>query len=243
MATLKAASPTEAAQLQAMATKFEAYAAGVSASVAARYQFWATLNAEARRMNLSLSDALPASILEANRIADQNARLWATAVVALDRRQAELAGWTDDEGQTIKLGVAVAGTLPKSLGAWPIIPILIWGARGAFAVGTWLLADSWLTASQIDAEAQRTHAQTKAAAVAAIAKAAAYGPQYAQMVSDAIVRANESTKAPPQGVLSSLAEALRTGVEAVKSTGGLGVALLIGLLLWNHATGGDRGRA
>lgn len=250
MATVKPASAVEAQQLQAMAAKFEAYAAGVSRAVAGRFMFWRTLNEEARKANLSLSDALPAALLEDNARADQNARIWATAVTALGNGTAELAGWTDDEGTTIRLGVAVRGTLPTSLGAWPIVPILIWGARGAFAVGAWLLADAWLSGSQIEAEAQRTHEATKAAAVDAIAKASAYGPQYGQLVADAIARAQDSMKAPPQGVLSSLAEAIRTGaeaakgaVDAVKETGGVGVAILLGLVAWHFARGGRNGRA
>lgn len=246
MAQVLTASPAQQQVLYQQARAFEAAASRVSIAVAARYQFWRSLKESAARANLSLSDAFSADVVAANDRADRNAVRWATAVVALNGRRAELAGWTPDNGATIKLGVVVAGTLPLPLQAWPIVPILYYGAIGLASLGTWLLADAWLDAEAIEADARRTHAETQRQATEAVAKASLLGPQYGQMVADAIAQANASSKAPPAGVLSSLAEAIASAAEGVKETmksaGGLGgaVLLLAALFAWGKR---ERGRA
>lgn len=246
MAQAVSATPAQAQELQRQAAAFQQYAGRVSAAVARRYAFFRTLAEDAARNSVSLSDALPASLITANDTATRNAVRWATAVVALDRRTAELAAWTPDNGATIKLGVVVAGSIPRSLSAWPIIPILYYGAGAIAAVGVWLLGDAWLDARNIEAEAVRVHAETQAAVTAAIAKASAVNPAYGQMVADSIAKANAATKAPPQGVLASLAESIATATEAgasmVKAGGGLGgFALLLAALYLGSR--GERGRA
>jgi hypothetical protein len=238
MPQIVSASAQQTAQLRDLASAFESYAGKVSATVAARYAFWDSLKRQASAANIRLSDVFPAAVIAANDVADRNAVRWATAVVALDQRAAELVGWTPDNGATLHLGVAVAGSVPRTLGAWPIVPILYYGAIGLASVGVWLLSDAWLDAQAIDSDTQRIHAQTQAAATAAIAKAAAVSPALGQQVADAIATANASAKTPPQGVLSSIAEAVRTATEGAaavaKSGGGLAGALLLLAWFWGR---------
>lgn len=247
MAQVLAATQQQLLELQKQAQQFQAYAARVSAVVSQRYQFTAALAANAARNNLSLSDAIGADLVAANDQATRNAVRWATAVVALDKRTAELAAWTPDNGATIRLGVVVAGTIPQPLGVWPIVPILYYGAAAIASVGTWLLADAWLDANAIEAEAQRTYAATQKAATDAIAKAAALGPQYGQMVADAIAQANASAKAPPQSTLQSLAQAIASvgeGVkEAAKAGGGFGGIALVFAAIYFGSKGRSRASA
>ena len=243
MAQVVSASAQQASQLRELAGMFEGYAARVSSVVASRYAFWRSLKQQAARNNVNLSDVVPPNIIAANDAADRNAVRWATAVVALDRGQAELVGWTPDNGASLKLGVAVVGTVPHSLGAWPIVPIIYYGAIGLAAVGVWLLSDAWLDAQTIEADARRIQAATQQAATEAIAKASTYSPEAGRMVAEAIAQANASAKGPPQGVLSSIAETIKAATEAVgtmaKAGGGFGgIALLLLGLLWS----GSRGR-
>jgi hypothetical protein len=243
MPQVVSANAAQAATLQEQAAMFQRYAAGVSADVAARYAFWAALKREAARNNVNLSDVVPAAVIAANDAADRNAVRWATAVVALDRGQAELVGWTPDNGASLKLGVAIKGTVPRTLGAWPIVPIIYYGAIALASVGVWLLSDAWLDSQAIDADARRIHAQTQQAATEAIAKASAYSPEAGKAVADAIAQANASAQQPAQGVLANIAEAIRTATEAagsmVKAGGGLGG---FALLLLGLAWAGSRGR-
>lgn len=242
-----AATPDQVAAMRANAQAFYDYAQQVSRAVTARWAYWNTLTRIANSYGYTPEQLLlmgasagaydqktATRIANDNAGADNNAKSWARAVMALDSGRAELATWTDDK--QLHLGAVVKGTLPRPLELWPLLPIIVGAGLIAAGVGTWLLVDAWLDARTIEAEAARTHAETQKAATDAVAAIGAkMGPEAAKLLADAIAKANGAAQQPPQGILSQLASmaggALQTVQQASTGLADNTLLILVGLYL------------
>jgi hypothetical protein len=215
------------------AQAFEAFAPSVNAAVVRRWLWLRTLLGERGTWaGFGMLD------MKANERADRSAELWAQAVTALERGQAELAPTSKDGGRTLALGVVVRGTLPATLQAWPIVPLVVLAVA---AVGTWLLVDAWLSARTIEAEAAKLHAQNQAAVTAAIARAKT--PADAKMLADALAKANAAVKAPSTGILDRIAQGIGSAFEAAgeaAAKSGTEIAIGVALLAWALSRRGRR---
>lgn len=229
-----AATPQQVQQLRAAAQAFEDYAGGVSRAVAVRYAYWATLKSEAARFGVNPAQILGAQLALEHEAADAHARQWATAVRALDSGRAQLAAWTMGEGP-LRLGVVQTGTLPIQIGVWPIVPIIVYAVGAAAAVGTWLLADAWVTAKQTEAESLKLQTETQARITKAVIDMAQYvSPDAATSLSEAIARANQSAQQPTNSIFDQLANAIGGAGDAQKIAlgGTLGIGVLFLAWLW-----------
>lgn len=213
--------------------RFEAYAPQVNAAVVARWVWFNKLAAETPvGLRRGLLD------LQANERANKTAQLWAQTMRALELGQAELCANSPDGGRTLLLGVVRTGTLPATLQAWPIVPLVVLAVA---AVGTWLLVDAWLTARTIEAEASKLHAQNQAAVTAAIARAKT--PADAKVLADAFAKANASVKAPSGGILDRIAQGIGDAFEAagdLAAKSGTDIAIGVALLAWALSRRGRR---
>lgn len=239
-----AATPQQVQQLRAGAQAFEEYAAGVSRVVGVRFAYWATLKAEAARYGINPGEIVGAQLAAEHDAADAHARQWATTVRALDSGRAQLAGWTvpGETMSALRLGVVQTGTLPITVGVWPIVPILVVAAGAILSVGTWLLGDAWLTARNTEAEAIKLQTQTQAKITAAVIEAGKQSPQAATALADAIAKANASAQQPTSSIFDRLANAIGGAAENLTSGPGLaGMGLLFLAFLYFSSRKGKGG--
>jgi len=236
VAQVIAATPQQVQQLRAAAQAFEDYAAGVSRVVGVRYAYWHTLRQQAARYGVNPADIVGPQLALEHEAADARARQWATAIRALDTGRAQLAAWTPvgEAGPgPLRLGVVQTGTLPIQIGVFPIVPIVIYAAGAALAVGTWLIADAWTTAKQTEAEALKLQTQTQAKITAAVIEAGKVSPDAATALSDAIAKANLSAQQPTSSIFDQLANAFGGAAQTLSTGPGLvGMGLLFLAWLW-----------
>lgn len=230
-----------AAQAAAMASDaqaFQTYAGTVNAAVVRRWLWWQTMRGE-RSAVAVLVRAAPAgldALVNANAAADSTAQKWAQVMVGLERGELELCDHSQDEGNTLTLGVVQAGSVPGGgLNGWPLVAAIV-----VAAVGVWLLVDAWLTARQTEAEATRLHQANVLAATQAIA--AARTPADAKLIADAIAKANAAIKAPPVGILDRIAQGISDAIKSVTdaATSGASGFVVLGLVLWALSRRGKR---
>lgn len=231
-----AATPAQIQQLRAAALAFEEYAGGVSRVVGVRFAYWAALKQQAARYGINPADIVGAKLALEHDAADAHARQWATAVRALDTGHAQLAAWTQPtEGGAgpLRLGVVQTGTLPIQVGVWPIVPIVVYAAGAVLSVGTWLLADAWITAKQTEAEALSLQTQTQAKITQAVIQAGQTSPAAATALADAIAKANASAQQPTSSIFDQLANAVGGAAQALSTGPGLvGMGLLFLAWMW-----------
>lgn len=196
--------PANAEQLAAMrrdADAFQAYALGPCASaVLARYAFYESICKSAPQ---SLSQAL----IDENAAADAAAVKFAQAVAALNTGKLELAHWSAQEQNAgaLTLGVVRAGSIPRELGLWPIVPVIVIGVA---AVGVWLVVNAWLSVRQLEAQSDALRAKTQAAVSLAVTQAGARDPAAATVIAAALERANAAASGVQPGLLDKLAGAV-----------------------------------
>lgn len=215
--------------------RFESYAPQVNAAVVRRWLWFNTLAFENVGLRRGLLD------LQANERANKSAEIWAQAMRALELGRAELCPTSKDGGRTIALGVVQRGTLPETLQVWPVLPLVVLAVG---AVGVWLLADAWLTARTIEAEALRLHAENQAAVTKAIASAKT--PADAQALADALAKANNAVKAPTPapGIIDQIAAGIGNVFKAAgkaATESGTEIALVAAFLF--YAFSRRKGRA
>ena len=234
-----AATPQQAEALRAQAAAFFQYAPQVSRAVTARFYFWDSLKRSANTYGYTIEAVLQsgvavgafdqqtaAAIVNDNAAADTGAKQWARVVSALDNGAAELAGRMD--GNQLKLGVVMKGSLPKPLELWPLVAVIAIGG-----VGAWLLYD-WLEVQRVEAEAARVHALTQRAVTDAVtAMANKMGPDAAKVLADALAKATQAAQQPPHGLLATLSAGAGKVVDAVTNAASdTNDALLWGLGLY-----------
>lgn len=142
----------------------------------------------------------------------------------------ELCAW--QRGDTYAIGVVRAGTVPRGddMG-WVLVPVIVVGIA---AVGVWVLVDLWLTARQLEAQAQIKRAELAAAAQQAITLAP---PDQRAALASAMAQANQSIAVATQtpdwltrvgNVASQVASSLFDGV--------IPWLMLAALMLWGGGT-------
>src|SRR4029077_8362420 len=89
-----------------------------------------------------LERVIGAELVAAHVAADAAARKYATMVSGLRSGELELQPWIATEsGAELNLAVVVKGYAQRSLGLWPIVPLLIIGAvvgAGVYLTHAWL---------------------------------------------------------------------------------------------------------
>ncbi len=225
--TVAAASAEQLAAMRRDASDFQAYVLGRAATaVLARYAFWEVLY-----LGASPGDAGLADVTAQNLAADVAARSFAKVVAGLNDGSLELVHSTESEqGSQLTLGVMRANAVPKSLGMWPIVPIIIIGAA---AYGGWVLVNAWLSVRKLEAENDALRARTAAAVSAAVVRVGATDPQAAAQLADALERANNAASNVQPGLLDKLAGAVGDVGKGVRDSAG--IFLLLGAAwLWSR---------
>jgi hypothetical protein len=205
--------------LQEAAVRFELYAQQVTVAVCRRFVFAENV-------------PLPVTSKTRNANADKHAREWGKLIRALNRGEAELVGWTEalpESGAVtaadLHLGVVKAGSLPKGVGVFPLIPVLVVAAGALASVGTWLVADAWTQAQLIEAEALKVDAENRAVITAAITAAPTLADK--QALSAAYEKANKAASAAqPASWLEQLKEIAGAGAGGLFGSPWLILALL-----------------
>jgi hypothetical protein len=197
--------------LQEAAARFELYAQQVTAAVCRRFVF-------------AQNVPLPVTLKTRNSNADKHAREWAALIRALNRGEAELVGWTEalpERGPItaadLRLGIVKTGSLPKAVGVFPLIPVLVVAAGALASVGTWLVADAWTQAQLIEAEALKVDADNRATITAAITAAPTLADK--QALAAAYEKANKAASAAQPA----------SWLEQLKAIAGAGASSLGGL--------------
>lgn len=225
-AQVRAATPAEIVSLRSATATFQQYASAVSRAVAARFAYWESLVDTAADFAVDPADIIGAELTQRNVAANEVARKWALVVRALDAGEAQLAAWSETEGGSLHLGVVRRDTL--TLQGWPLVPLIV---VGALSVGAWMIADAWLTARTIEADALLLRSQTEAAASKAVVEASRTNPQAAAVLADALKRASSQASQPASSVFDRLLGA------SGQSTVGIGLILAA---LWLLSRKGKR---
>ncbi|MGV1080695.1 MAG: hypothetical protein ACOYD1_12760 [Candidatus Nanopelagicales bacterium] len=227
-----AASADQLAAMRRDADSFQAYALGpASAAVLARYAFWQEL-APVTTYQAGAAELVGADVVSANHAADDAAVKFAQAVAGLNSGALELAHHLDAEqnGGPLTLGIVRAGTIPKTLGMWPLVPVIVVGAA---LYGGWLLVNAWLSVRAIEAQNDALRAKTSAVVTDAIARAGAQNPAAARALADAFERANNAAQNVQPGLLDKLAGIGSNVAEGLLDNSTL-LLLLGGAWLWSR---------
>jgi hypothetical protein len=244
-----AASPAELSQLQAGVQQLEAYMRGqVARVIAARYAFWQALRAQASQS--LLEQLVGPELVTLNAQADHNAAEFGKLLRGLDSGELKLAAWTQqsESGATspLQLGIVRQGTDPGQLGQWQLLaPIIVRTAlQATVAVGSWVLANAWLTSKQLEAQADKVKADTASKITAAVSSVAKQDPAAARALADALGKANDAANSATPGLLDQIGGALRDVTQTmhdvgagVRESGGEIVFLLLAWLVYKAFSG------
>jgi len=200
----------------------------VNPVVAARYAWWASMVNIAASYDFDLGQVAGADVVALNAKADQSAKTYARMFVALDSGQAECVGRADES--ELRLGVALKGEIPKPLGVFALLPVIVMvGAAGV----AWLAWDAWMEARTAEADALKAHEANQAKRLELMKLAQASGPSAVAQLTQLFQAADQSAQKPAQGVLAHLATLAGGIVSTVtKSAAGLGTIVLIGLAFY-----------
>ncbi len=204
------ASTQQAQALVAQAKQLESFVATAQQTIAGRYAWWETVRNFAGSFDVNLADILGAELVDLNAKCDAQARDFATAVQALNNGTAELVGREDGQGLT--LSVAAKGALPKPMGVWPFVPLILVGAGIVAGV---VMLDAWLEMRQAEADAQKAQAANVAKWAELAQKAQAMGPDAMKQLQRVIDAANQAASKPAGSILAKLARPITAVTDAV----------------------------
>ena len=234
------ASTQQAQALVAQAKQLETYVGSAQATIASRYAWWETVRNFAGSYDVDLADILGAELVDLNAKCDAQARDFATAVHALNNGTAELVGRED--GQALTLSVVAKGALPKPMGVWPFVPLILVGAGIIAGV---VMLDAWLEMRQAEADAQKAQAANVAKWAELAQKAQAMGPDAMKQLQRVIDAANQASSKPAGGILAKLARPITAVTDAVgeaaEETGGWLVLAAIAAFLISRSKGKAKG--
>lgn len=234
------ANTQQAAALVANAKQLEQFVAAAQSTIAGRYAWWQTVRNFAGQFDVNLADVLSAELVDLNAKCDGQARDFATAVLALNNGTAELVG--REVGNELRLAVAAKGAIPRPLGVWPIVPIILVGAGLVAGV---VMMDAWLDMRQAEADAQKAQAANVAKWAELAQKAQAIGPDAMKQLQRVIDAANNAAAQPAGGILAKLARPVTavvdTVTEAAEDTGGWLVLAVIAAFALSRRKGGLKG--
>lgn len=218
------ATAEQRAEIGAARDALERYVRGaVTNAIVQRWAFW-------RSLEQSGAARAAAPLAGAHAAADEDARRFAGLLRGLNTGALELVPWAEPREQgygTIRLGVARTG----ALGLFQLVPVLIIAAAAAVASGVFVLADLWLEARKLEAEASNLRAKTAAQITSTVAQVAQQDPHSAAALADALARANQAATAARPSLLDQLVGAIGTALPSSSGLGWLGWAALAWLFL------------
>lgn len=137
------------------------------------------------------------------------ARTLATVAHKLQVGDYELAPWAREEkdgslGQPV-IGVVSRGAI-RTMGLWPLIPVLVIVAVGTALTGAWVLADLWLQARAAEAKATQVMAEADARFLDAIRQAKS--EEERAQLTQALQAAKAAAAQPAPGWIARAGQAL-----------------------------------
>lgn len=216
-------SATERASLADAVVKLEAYMQGPAATaIARRYLFWQSLRGSAAQYGISPSDVVSDALVSANTLADRNAQSYARLLSGLFSGELKLAAWTPqgESSQPMQLGIVRADVQPSALGQWQFLPIVarVVG-QVAVAAGAWVLANAWTTSRELEAQADKTRADTSAQITQTISALAKQDPARATALANALAAASKAASQGSPGILDRLASAVQDVTATAREVG------------------------
>jgi hypothetical protein len=193
-----------AALIEKTAHETEDYVLGpVSAALGSVFEFSRTLYRDQRPAVRAFvaSDSFPREALGA---ALKDVKRFADVIAALTSGKYELAAWSRENSDG-NPGAPVIGVVSRNairtLGFFPIVPVLVVVAVGAALTGAWVLADLYLSARAAEARAHEAIALADARFEDAI-RTAKSEEERAQLI-NALQAAHQSAAAVPPGWIQS----------------------------------------
>jgi hypothetical protein len=237
------ASSEQAAWLRGSANELEkAILAAFGGVVGKRSTWWRSFEGIVGSYDMSITELAGEDVVGRNNAANISAASLLKVVEELYAGRAELVGIFQND--TLHLGVAKHGTLPRPLGVLPLLPLIV---IGGFTGIAWLTFDIWAHMKKAESEARIAEAGNEARKLELLKKAQAQGPVALNQVSKIIKQIDDSAADKHRGLMDQLGKlASKTGQaiadvgEAAKSSGWGGIAI-IGALLFLFAR--RRGRA
>jgi hypothetical protein len=216
-------SAAERASLADAVGKLEAYMQGPAATaIARRYLFWQSLRASAAQYGISPTDVVSDALVSANTLADRNAQSYARLLRGLGSGELKLAAWTQqgESAQPMQLGIVRADVQPGALGQWQILPVVarVVG-QVTVAAGAWILANAWTTSRELEAQADKTRAETSSQITQTIAALAKQDPARATALANALAAASKAASQGAPGILDQLASSVQDITGTVRDVG------------------------
>jgi len=216
-------SAAERASLADAVVKLEQYMQGPAATaIARRYLFWQSLRGSAAQYGISPSDVVSDALVSANTLADRNAQSYARLLRGLASGELKLAAWTPqgESSQPMQLGIVRADVQPSALGQWQFLPIVarVVG-QVVVAAGAWVLANAWTTSRELEAQADKTRADTSAEITRTIAALAKQDPARATALANALAAASKAASQGAPGIFDQLASSVQDITGTVRDVG------------------------
>jgi len=223
LGTVETLSARDRASLADAVVKLEAYMQGPAATaIARRYLFWQSLRSSAAQYGVSPSDVVSDALVSANTIADSNAQSYARLLSGLSSGELKLAAWTPqgESAQPMQLGIVRADVQPGALGQWQFLPIVVRVVgQVAVAAGAWILANAWTTSRELEAQADKTRADTSAQITQTISALAKQDPARATALANALAAASKAASQGSPGILDRLASAVQDVTATAREVG------------------------
>jgi len=220
--------PLTVGTLQRYVATFESQAKQVVGVLASRAAAWLALETEARKLGVSLQQAIGADLYARNQRANRAIVLIAGSLAMLDNGRGELVPYQVGNDPTLRFAIVPARSV--QLGIWPWVPaVLRFAAPAAVAaIGAWV-TDAVLTLKQTEADTANTQ-QSTIAKLTSLAQGLPSDQQAA--LAQALANVQGAMANPPPGWLDSLAASMRSAAEGISNITSPSSPLLWLAILW-----------